>query len=392
MHDSKYIQCVIAGLIAIVLVPAGSAWAAKDIVDTAVEAGSFKTLVAAVKAAGLVDTLKGPGPLTVFAPSDEAFAKLPDGTLDDLLKPENKQKLVDILTYHVVAGRLTAADVSKAIKADTVQGASVLFSVDKSGVRVDGAKVVAADIEATNGVIHVIDAVILPKNIVERAASVGKFKTLLTAAKAAGLAGALSAADADLTVFAPTDTAFASLPPETLAELLLPENKDRLATILKFHVLPKRLLLGSSDEATLAAESVELRAAGKLTVEDARIVLADIKATNGVIHVIDRVLLPDLPAPTAVDKAIRVINKAINRGVPQFNAGNPEACAAIYEIAAESLLTGHAEALDEQSRKRLRKALKDIHNDHSARAKAWTLRYALDDVDRRLTAMKHAGN
>ncbi|MHC4563382.1 MAG: fasciclin domain-containing protein [Planctomycetota bacterium] len=200
----------------------------------------------------------------------------------------------------------------------------------------------------------------------------------------------MAAPGADLTVFAPSDAAFASVPPDTLAELLLPENKDRLASILKFHVLPKRLLLQMNDEQTLGKESVELRAAGRLMVEDAKIVLADIKTTNGVIHVIDRVLLPALPAPTAVDKAIRVINKAINRGVPQFNAGNPEACAAIYEIAAESLLTGHTEALDDYSRERLRKALADIHSDHNSRAKAWTLRYALDDVSRWLTARKHA--
>ncbi|MHC4563381.1 MAG: fasciclin domain-containing protein [Planctomycetota bacterium] len=138
MHDTKQVRCVIALLAALLLAPVGPAWAAKDIVDTAVEAGSFNTLVAAVKAAGLVETLKGPGPLTVFAPTDEAFAKLPEGALDDLLKPANKQKLVDILTYHVVPGRLSAKDVSMAVKADTVQGATVLFAADKSGVRVDG--------------------------------------------------------------------------------------------------------------------------------------------------------------------------------------------------------------------------------------------------------------
>jgi uncharacterized surface protein with fasciclin (FAS1) repeats len=141
---------------------AGSAKAA-DIVDTAVAAGSFKTLVAAVQAAGLVDTLKGPGPFTVFAPTDEAFAKLPKGTLDDLLKPENKQKLAGILTYHVVAGKVMAKDVVKLKTAKTVQGQSVTIKAGKNGVMVDGAKVVKTDIETSNGVIHVIDAVILPK-------------------------------------------------------------------------------------------------------------------------------------------------------------------------------------------------------------------------------------
>ena len=136
---------------------------AADIVDTAVAAGNFKTLVAAVQAAGLAETLKGEGPFTVFAPTDEAFAKLPAGTVDDLLKPENKDKLVAILTYHVVPGKVMAADVSgKETKAKTVQGSEVTVN-GTDGVMVDGAKVVQADIAADNGVIHVIDAVIMPK-------------------------------------------------------------------------------------------------------------------------------------------------------------------------------------------------------------------------------------
>ncbi len=136
---------------------------AADIVDTAIAAGSFKTLVAAVQAAGLVETLKGPGPFTVFAPTDEAFAKLPAGTVDDLLKPENKAKLAAILTYHVIAGKVMAADVTgKKMMAKTVQGSEM--SVDgMKGVMVDGATVTKADIVADNGVIHVIDTVIMPK-------------------------------------------------------------------------------------------------------------------------------------------------------------------------------------------------------------------------------------
>jgi uncharacterized surface protein with fasciclin (FAS1) repeats len=136
---------------------------AADIVDTAVSAGSFKTLVAAVQAAGLAETLKGAGPFTVFAPTDEAFAKLPAGTVEDLLKPENKDKLVKILTYHVVAGKVMAADVAgKKTMAKSVEGSEI--TVDGSdGVMVDNAKVVTADVAADSGVIHVIDTVIMPK-------------------------------------------------------------------------------------------------------------------------------------------------------------------------------------------------------------------------------------
>lgn len=144
------------------LVASAQAYAA-DIVDTAVAAGDFKTLVAAVQAAGLVDTLKGKGPFTVFAPTDEAFAKLPAGTVETLLKPENKDKLVAILTYHVVPGKVMAADVAgKELMVKSVEGAEIDVK-GKDGVTVDQAKVIKADIVTDNGVIHVIDAVIMPK-------------------------------------------------------------------------------------------------------------------------------------------------------------------------------------------------------------------------------------
>ncbi len=133
----------------------------KDIIDTAVSAGSFETLVAAVQAAELVDTLKGEGPFTVFAPTDEAFAALPEGTVADLLKPENKDQLVAVLTYHVVPGKVMSGDLSDDMTAATVQGGDITIDLD-SGVMVNDANVVQADIETSNGVIHVIDKVILP--------------------------------------------------------------------------------------------------------------------------------------------------------------------------------------------------------------------------------------
>lgn len=135
----------------------------RDIVDTAVSAGSFETLAAALQAAGLVETLKGPGPFTVFAPSDEAFAKLPAGTVENLLKPENKAQLQAVLTYHVVPGKVTAAQVSKMSSAKTVQGQNLRIQVTGGKVMIENATVVMADVAASNGVIHVIDTVILPK-------------------------------------------------------------------------------------------------------------------------------------------------------------------------------------------------------------------------------------
>lgn len=154
-------QTLLAALISFTaMVPA---WAAdKDIVDTAVGAGDFNTLAAALKAADLVSTLKGEGPFTVFAPTDAAFAKLPAGTVDDLLKPENKDKLVAILTYHVVPGKVMAADVVGLDEAKTVNGKMIDIEVEGKSVKVNDANVTATDVAASNGVIHVIDQVILP--------------------------------------------------------------------------------------------------------------------------------------------------------------------------------------------------------------------------------------
>ena len=156
-------RTLFAALAAIPLAFGAVSAKAADIVDTAVAAGNFETLVAAVKAAGLVDTLKGEGPFTVFAPTDEAFAKLPAGTVEDLLKPENKDKLIGILTYHVLPGKVMSGDIAgKKAMVATVQGSKL--SVDATnGVKVDEAMVTTADIETSNGVIHVIDAVVLPK-------------------------------------------------------------------------------------------------------------------------------------------------------------------------------------------------------------------------------------
>jgi uncharacterized surface protein with fasciclin (FAS1) repeats len=156
-----------ASVLALTLMMAATASAGhhgdkKDIVDTAASNKDFSTLVAAVKAAGLVDALKADGPLTVFAPTNAAFAKLPAGTVESLLKPENKDKLVQILTYHVVAGNVMAADVVKLKSATTLEGSDVTVSVSDAGVKINNANVVATDIKTSNGVIHVIDTVILP--------------------------------------------------------------------------------------------------------------------------------------------------------------------------------------------------------------------------------------
>jgi transforming growth factor-beta-induced protein len=269
-----------------------------DIVDTAVCAGSFNTLVAAAKAAGLVDALKSEGPFTVFAPTDDAFAKLPKGTLESLLKPENKALLTSILTYHVVPGRVMAADVVNVSAAKSLNGQQIDITVNKAGVKVDNANVIKTDIATSNGVIHVIDSVILPStdSIAVTAGKAGTFKTLLAAATAAGLADTLSN-DGPFTVFAPTDEAFAKLPAGTIEALLKPENKDKLAAILTYHVVSGRVYasdaLTAGSAKTVQGKSVHISARdGKAYINDAQIVATDIDADNGVIHIIDTVILP----------------------------------------------------------------------------------------------------
>ncbi len=271
----------------------------KDIVETAVGAGQFTILAKALTEAGLVDALKGKGPFTVFAPTDEAFKKLPAGTLEMLLKPENKELLTSILTYHVVAGTVKAEQVVKLENATTLGGQRVDIKVSKGKVRVDGASVIATDVEASNGVIHVIDTVLMPetKDIVGVAAEGGSFGTLIAAAKAAGLVGALTG-EGPLTVFAPTDEAFAALPAGTVEMLLKPENKDKLTSILLYHVVEGRVY---SDQAaklsgakTLQGGRVSIKPwGGTLKIDGASVIAADVEASNGVIHVIDKVLMPN---------------------------------------------------------------------------------------------------
>jgi uncharacterized surface protein with fasciclin (FAS1) repeats len=276
-----------------------------DIVDTAVAAGSFNTLVAAVQAAGLEEALRGDGPFTVFAPTDDAFAAIPAETLEALLA--DPEALSQILLYHVLSGKVMAESVADGLSVATLQGAPVDFSIVDGKAMINGATIVTTDIETSNGVIHVIDAVILPPaeaaaeepatattDIVDTAIAAGNFTTLLAAVQAAGLEDALRG-EGPLTVFAPTDEAFAKLPAGTLESLLA--DTDALTDILLYHVVEGKLtaknvtdrgfittLLGRPLAVTTMRDSVR--------VNDANVVGADVEASNGIIHVIDTVLVP----------------------------------------------------------------------------------------------------
>lgn len=287
----------------------------KDIVDVAVEAGSFKTLVAAVQAAGLVEALKGDGPFTVFAPSDEAFSKLPEGTVEALLK-DPKGALSRILLYHVISGKVMAANVTDGLKAETLRGAEVAFSIKDGKVKINDAQIVATDIEASNGVIHVIDSVILPpEDLVDVAIGAGSFKTLVAAVQAAGLEETLRG-KGPFTVFAPTDDAFAKLPKGTVEALLA--DPKALANILTYHVLPGNVMAADVKDGleavTVQGSSVKfaIHSNGVPAIEGALITATDIKAFNGVIHVIDTVILPPKDiVDTAVEAGFKTLVAAV---------------------------------------------------------------------------------
>ena len=267
-----------------------------DIVDTAVADGRFTTLAAALQAAGLVDALKGEGPFTVFAPTDDAFAKLPEGTVEALLA--DIPALSDILLYHVAEGQLFAADVLALEKIETLQGKSAKISLMDGKAMVDGAEIIITDILTSNGVIHVIDSVIIPPmDIVETAVADGRFTTLAAALEAADLVETLKG-EGPFTVFAPTDDAFAKLPAGTVEDLLKPENLETLKNILLYHVVEGKVM--ASDVVTLESaetvlgQEVTVRVEdGKVFINDAEVIITDIETYNGVIHVIDSVLLPN---------------------------------------------------------------------------------------------------
>jgi uncharacterized surface protein with fasciclin (FAS1) repeats len=271
-----------------------------NIVETAIAAGQFKTLAALVTKAGLADTLATGGPFTVFAPTDEAFAKVPQTTLDALAA--NPDLLKSVLLYHVVSGTVKAADVVKLSSAKTLEGRSVAIKVAGGSVYIDQAKVTTPDVMASNGVIHVIDSVLIPqtapaapaKNIVQTAVAAGKFKTLVSLVKKAGLAGALQG-KGPFTVFAPTDAAFAKVPKATLAALA--KDKAKLKAVLLYHVAKGKVASGKvvklKSVKTLQGGAVPIKVTGsKVYVGGARVVKADVLASNGFINYNNKVLSP----------------------------------------------------------------------------------------------------
>lgn len=264
------------------------------ILETAASTGRFDTLAAAINAAGLTATLEGPGPFTVFAPTDAAFANIPPQRLDYLLQPENVDFLTTLLTFHVTGGTLDAATVLGSPYISTVSGQRA--EVDAGSVQIEGANLIATDIFCSNGVIHVIDEVIFPelRTITALTATNPNFSTLFTALQVAGLDDDLETAG-PFTVFAPTDSAFSALPTGVLDSLVA--NPSALENVLGFHVTPGRLY---AEDVVAAGQLTMLNNLmttitvdnGVAKINDVVISVTDIETWNGVVHVIDAVLVP----------------------------------------------------------------------------------------------------
>ncbi len=362
----------------------------KTIVETAIAAGNFKTLVTAVKAAGLVDTLNGHQSYTVFAPTDEAFAKLDPTLLNSLLQPENKSKLAQVLTYHVLENRVRARDAFDLNSALTVNGQRAPLNFRGDRLTIGNANIVVTDIQCSNGIIHVIDTVLVPEleNIPAIAKSAGNFNTLLAAVGAAGLGDVLSG-PGPFTVFAPTDEAFAALPAGTVESLLQPENKQKLIDILKYHVVSGRVYDNDAVKAktapTLLGRSVDIGfSADGVKINDAAVIAKNVNASNGVIHIIDSVLLPKAMSRTS---AMTYLSNTINRGAPIYNSGHHGRCCDIYMESMNTIMAAGIENADNHTMSLVRTTISNARNTHSQTDRAWVLRRGIDSLYTRLEQM-----
>jgi uncharacterized surface protein with fasciclin (FAS1) repeats len=350
---------------------------------------NLTTLLTLVNASGIA--LPSGTKVTIFAPTNEAFAKLPKEQVEFLTSEKGKATLQTILKHHVVGQAVGSASVLERRRLTALSGQSL--EVDPASLTIDGARLIATDVAFDGGLVHVIDAVMVPelRSIEQILAEDARFETLRAAIQAADLGSLLGVQNpGPWTLLAPSNEAFGAIPDETLKTLL--GDRPALTAVLGAHVLPTRIrreeMLAQGSARNLPGTG-NVRFAldsGVITVEGARIQVADIEASNGIIHVIDRVL----PAPTAtaddattampdrVRRAAAILELAIERGVPRFNAGDQASCAALYELAITSVVLLGADALGEGTSAELANALKQGANQQDASDRAWTYRRAMD--------------
>ncbi|MBI1303527.1 MAG: hypothetical protein GC172_07030 [Phycisphaera sp.] len=351
---------------------------------------NLTTLLALVKAAEI--EFPKDAKLTIFAPTNEAFAKLPPEQVEFLTSAKGKSTLQAILKHHVVAQSLESSALLDRRRLRALSGQSL--EIDPSALSVDGARLVATDVAFDGGLVHVIDGVMLPelRSIEAIVAEDERFATLRAAIGAAGLGPQLSAENpGSWTLLAPSNEAFAAIPADALQALL--QDRPALTAVLAAHVLPTAIrrdeMLAQGSARTLMGDGTVAfaLASGAITVEGARIEVADIEAANGVIHVIDRVLPARSAAPATgtasaspqrAERAATIFELAIERGVPRFNAGDASSCAALYELAIASVVLLGEDAIGPSAKADLTKALEQGAAHQDATERAWIYRRAMD--------------
>ena len=366
-----------------------------DLVSVAKSAG-LTTLLELVT---LADLKLPKTPVTIFAPTNEAFAAIPAATLQQLLLPESRATLRQILTHHIVSGVQSSGNVLNSRSLSALSNQSL--SIDADNGKVAGASIVAVDVPFNGGIVHVIDTVMLPesRSISEIVSTEGQLSTLIKAASSANLLSRLERQSGSWTVFTPVNSAFDKLPPGTVESLLEQGNVRTLTQVLGLHVVPGRVeardLLAKKSLTTLTGTPLAVTLKnGKLTLgANARIIASDIQASNGIIHIIDEVLLPASREPVAsnnrtttntetgtdiVEEFASVYALAVKFGTPLFNDGNPEACAAVYEVAVETMIRFGRDELGNDVIERLMRTRQEGEA-ANARSRAWALRRALDD-------------
>ena len=379
-------------------ISAYSGGSSNTIMDLVAADARFKTLAAAVNAAGLGEVLSGAGPFTVFAPTDAAFESLPEGTVEALLTEEGKTSLISILKNHVVSGR---ADLSSALGAGSIsnlENNTLKVTFSEGSVRVNDAVLRQADVSTSNGIVHIIDSVLVPTkegptSILETANKAGSFKTLLAAVETAGLEDYLESGES-VTIFAPTDAAFNKLPAGTVEQLLKPENRKKLETVLINHALQGSVGAGTAlsqgTAETLGNQTLTFKIQeGRFQVNGITIDTVDLVCSNGIIHVVDEVILFEENEDRAGLKinnqsvtAQASIIAAIQQGVPLYNQGNARACADVYRDCIKSLAM--RTDLNDVIKTSLNRSLK-MSESKSADESAWIYRYALDKTYSTLT-------
>jgi len=350
---------------------------------------NLTTLLELVKAAGI--ELPKDAKVTVFAPTNEAFAKLPKDQVEFLTSDKGKPALQLILKHHVVAQSFVSSAVLDRRRLPALSGQSL--DIDPGALTIDGARIVATDVAFDGGLVHVIDSVMLPelRSIEQIVAEDGRLATLRAAVSAAGLGPQLGSRNpGPWTLLAPSNEAFGAIPADSLKALLA--DRPALTSVLAAHVLPTKIrreeMLSQGSARTLTGDgTVDFAlASGAITAGGARIEIADIEAANGIIHVIDRVLparsqgpatAPSTP-PQRAARAAMILELAIERGVPRFNAGDEASCAALYELAISSVVLLGADAIGEGARVKLEQALAEASQHPDAAERAWVYRRAMD--------------